>query len=86
MELEIIVFLNDIYVRDFTRIGICFNDVPLFRTVSTTISVYRGKFGIIEHLAAGTVSGFLYKFPAGPRAWVVGSLLGELPILNLYSF
>ncbi|KAI4461963.1 c3orf1 protein-related [Holotrichia oblita] len=45
-------------------------------TLSTSISVYRGKFGILEHTIAGATSGLLYKFFAGPRAWIVGCGLG----------
>lgn len=48
----------------------------VYITTSTTISVYRGKFGIIEHVAAGAIAGLLYKLPAGPRGWVVGAALG----------
>ncbi|XP_022903666.1 RPII140-upstream gene protein [Onthophagus taurus] len=47
-----------------------------YTAISTMISVYRGKHGIFEHMVAGATTGFIYKFSAGPRAWLVGSGLG----------
>ncbi|KAB0794775.1 hypothetical protein PPYR_11614 [Photinus pyralis] len=44
--------------------------------VSTLYSTYRGKNGILEHTAAGTVAGSLYKFKLGPPAMLVGGLVG----------
>ncbi|KAF2885657.1 hypothetical protein ILUMI_20508 [Ignelater luminosus] len=44
--------------------------------VSTSLAVYRGKNGILEHLAAGAVAGSTYKFQMGPRGWIVGGGLG----------
>lgn len=46
--------------------------------ISTVISVYRGKSGILEYIGAGLLSGTLYKFNAGPRGWVVGGGLGAV--------
>lgn len=48
-----------------------------YRGISTTISVYRGKTGIVEYVAAGVVSGSLYKLNMGPRGWIVGGGLGK---------
>jgi hypothetical protein len=49
-----------------------------FAGISTTISVYRGKTGIVEYVAAGVVSGSLYKLNMGPRGWIVGGGLGAV--------
>lgn len=40
------------------------------------MSVYRGKSSIYEYLAAGTVTGSLYKLNMGLRGMAVGGLLG----------
>ncbi|XP_063922274.1 RPII140-upstream gene protein isoform X1 [Zophobas morio] len=49
-----------------------------FVGVSTTISVYRGKTGILDYVAAGLVSGSLYKLNSGPRGMIVGGGLGSV--------
>ncbi|KAJ8974028.1 hypothetical protein NQ317_001816 [Molorchus minor] len=49
-----------------------------FVGISTIIQAYRGKCGILEYVIAGGTSGFLYKFNAGPRAWIVGGGLGSV--------
>ncbi|KAL3270371.1 hypothetical protein HHI36_009417 [Cryptolaemus montrouzieri] len=49
-----------------------------FVGLSTMISVYRGKNGIIEHVLAGAGTGALYKWQMGPRGWIVGCGLGAL--------
>lgn len=41
------------------------------------ISAYRGDYGIFEHVVAGGLTGFMYKFHSGPRASVVGGGLGR---------
>lgn len=51
-----------------------------FRTTYTVIQKYRNKCGIVEYIAAGMTSGFLYKFNMGPRGWLVGAGLGKLQI------
>jgi complex I assembly factor TIMMDC1 len=40
------------------------------------ISVYRGKSSIFEYLAAGSVTGALYKFNMGLRGMTAGGLVG----------
>ncbi|XP_044742382.1 RPII140-upstream gene protein [Chrysoperla carnea] len=45
---------------------------------TTAFSVYRGKSGIIEYVGAGALSGTLYKFNGGPRAMLVGGVLGSV--------
>lgn len=47
-----------------------------FRALSTSISVYRGKSGVLEHTIAGFVAGASYKFKLGPAAMLVGGGLG----------
>jgi len=46
--------------------------------ITTTISVYRGKSSLLEYVAAGGISGFIYKFKQGPKAWVIGGGLGSV--------
>nr|XP_023019952.1 RPII140-upstream gene protein [Leptinotarsa decemlineata] len=53
-----------------------------FAAISTTIQVYRGKYGIMEYVAAGSLTGTLYKFNMGPRGWLVGGGLGS--VLGLF--
>lgn len=70
----------------------CFEEVFLIKTtcvcraVSTVIQLYRGKYGIMEYVGAGAATGFMYKFNAGPRGWVVGSGLGKWLISISSSF
>ncbi|KAF5303468.1 hypothetical protein FQA39_LY09931 [Lamprigera yunnana] len=47
-------------------------------TCSTCLAAYRGKNGILEHTLAGTSAGALYKFKVGPRAMLVGGILGGI--------
>ncbi|KAK8726654.1 hypothetical protein OTU49_009975 [Cherax quadricarinatus] len=47
-----------------------------FMLLSTTISVYRGKPSVLEYLAAGSITGSLYKLKQGPRAIVAGGMIG----------
>ncbi|XP_037026165.1 RPII140-upstream gene protein [Bradysia coprophila] len=44
--------------------------------IATTISVYRGKSSIYEYLAAGLLTGSMYKVNGGLRGMTVGGLLG----------
>lgn len=50
---------------------------------TSTIAAYRGCNGILEHVLAGGLSGFMYKFQGGPRAAIVGGGLGKI---NSYNF
>ncbi|KAK9881748.1 hypothetical protein WA026_017269 [Henosepilachna vigintioctopunctata] len=45
--------------------------------LSTMISVYRGKNGILEFILAGTATGALYKWQMGPKGWIVGAVVGS---------
>lgn len=47
-----------------------------FVGIVTTISVYRGKSSIYEYLAAGALTGSMYKINTGLRGMTVGGLLG----------
>ncbi|CAH1170376.1 unnamed protein product [Phaedon cochleariae] len=49
-----------------------------FVGIATTVQVYKGKCGIMEYVAAGGLTGALYKFNMGPRGWIVGGGLGSL--------
>lgn len=49
----------------------------IFSGITTALSTYRGKNGVIEHVLAGGLTGMLYKFPTGPRAALVGGGLGS---------
>lgn len=42
----------------------------------TSVSVYRDKSSLYEYLAAGTITGGLYKVNMGLRGMAVGGLLG----------
>ncbi|XP_065156145.1 RPII140-upstream gene protein isoform X2 [Atheta coriaria] len=46
-------------------------------TFTTAVSVYRGKNGLLEHIIGGGVAGSMYKFNSGPRAMLVGGVLGS---------
>lgn len=46
------------------------------RGTATTISVYRGKSSIYEYLAAGAITGSMYKVNGGVRGMTVGGILG----------
>lgn len=48
----------------------------LYRLVSTTIAVYRGKSSLLEYVAAGMTCGAGYKFSMGPRAMLAGGIVG----------
>ncbi|XP_023288637.1 RPII140-upstream gene protein [Orussus abietinus] len=49
-----------------------------YLTISTLISVYRGKSSVIEYTAAGSVTGGLFRFHLGLRAIFVGTALGAI--------
>lgn len=44
--------------------------------IVTLVSVYREKSSIYEYLAAGTLSGALYKFNMGLRGMAAGGIIG----------
>ncbi|KFB42184.1 AGAP001426-PA-like protein [Anopheles sinensis] len=44
--------------------------------IQTVISVYRGKSSLYEYLAAGGVTGAMYKFSMGLRGMASGGLVG----------
>lgn len=50
----------------------------LYMTVAVAGFTYRNKFGIAEHVAAGTLAGFVYKLNMGVRGSLVGAGLGSL--------
>ncbi|KAL1495097.1 hypothetical protein ABEB36_010568 [Hypothenemus hampei] len=49
-----------------------------FVGISTVIQTYRNKYGILEYLSAGAISGWIYKFYQGPRGWVAGASVGSV--------
>lgn len=49
-----------------------------FCLVSTVISVYQGETGLIEYIAAGALTGALYKLNLGLAATLVGGGLGAI--------
>ncbi|XP_076051736.1 RPII140-upstream gene protein [Oratosquilla oratoria] len=49
-----------------------------FFLVTTTTSVYRGKSSIFEYMLGGGTAGALYKFKSGPRATLVGGIVGVI--------
>lgn len=48
-----------------------------YSLVSTTISVYRDQSSLGEYVAAGTITGAIYKANLGAAAMVVGALVGN---------
>jgi hypothetical protein len=60
----------------------------LNRLLTTSISVYRGYSSILEYVAAGFITGALYKFNMGLAGMAVGGGLGTddfiYSICNLY--
>lgn len=49
-----------------------------YTAIVTTISSYRGKSSIIEYLAAGGVTGALYKFNMGLKGMTAGAVFGSI--------
>ncbi|XP_059490430.1 RPII140-upstream gene protein [Neocloeon triangulifer] len=47
-----------------------------YQTVSSTVAVYRGKYGILEHTFGGCTAGALYKMNMGLRGFTTGLILG----------
>lgn len=54
-----------------------------FSTITTTLSVYNGNTSLIEYIAAGTITGALYKVNLGLAATFVGAALGMYIHVNL---
>ncbi|XP_026486082.2 RPII140-upstream gene protein [Vanessa tameamea] len=48
----------------------------MFSIISTTVSVYRDQSSLGDYVAAGTITGAIYKANLGPAAMVVGAFLG----------
>ncbi|GLH10303.1 RPII140-upstream gene protein [Gryllus bimaculatus] len=56
------------------RLGLFSSSLVL---ISTAVSIYRGKSGILEYTVAGCVSGCLFRANLGVRGMLVGGLLGS---------
>ncbi|XP_028288586.1 complex I assembly factor TIMMDC1, mitochondrial [Parambassis ranga] len=52
--------------------------VTLFNSVCTGLSVYQDKDAVSHHVAAGAVTGGLYRLNLGLRGLVAGSIIGAL--------
>lgn len=50
----------------------------LFSGMTTLISKYRGKHGIMEYSIGGLVTGAIYKFWLGPKGMISGGFFGAL--------
>lgn len=74
MGLEDGIVLYYFYVSTSKKSNV--SNTVYFRGICTTMQVYRGKYGIVEYVCAGTVTGAMYKFNMGPRGWIVGGALG----------
>uniref|UniRef100_A0A1I8P7W6 Complex I assembly factor TIMMDC1, mitochondrial n=1 Tax=Stomoxys calcitrans TaxID=35570 RepID=A0A1I8P7W6_STOCA len=73
--------LQDKFTMSFAKGGLKWGwRVALFTTsyygIVTLVSVYREKSSIYEYLAAGTLSGALYKFNMGLRGMAAGGIIG----------
>jgi len=73
--------LQDQFTVNFAKGGFKWGwRVGLFTTsyfgIITCISVYRGKSSIYEYLAAGTITGALYKVNMGLRGMTAGGVIG----------
>ncbi|CAH2107532.1 unnamed protein product [Euphydryas editha] len=55
----------------------------IFSLISTTVSVYRDQNSLGEYVAAGTITGAMYKANLGPAAMVVGAGLGG--VLSMFG-
>jgi len=49
-----------------------------YTAITTTISSYRGKSSLYEYLAAGGVTGAMYKFNMGLRGMAAGTFFGSI--------
>jgi len=72
-------FYHILLVSSATRIQICIcviqKCVP-YSGIITCMSVYRGKSSIYEYLAAGSITGSLYKVSLGLRGMAAGGIIG----------
>ncbi|KAH8383789.1 hypothetical protein KR009_010543 [Drosophila setifemur] len=73
--------LQDQFTVNFAKGGFKWGwRVGLFTTsyfgIITCVSVYRGKSSIYEYLAAGTLTGSLYKMNLGLRGMAAGGIIG----------
>ncbi|CAL8103077.1 unnamed protein product [Orchesella dallaii] len=48
----------------------------MYMTVSTGVSTFRGKMGILDQVVGGGMAGLLYKIPQGPKATISGGVIG----------
>lgn len=55
----------------------------IFRAITTTLSVYNGNTSLIEYIAAGTITGAMYKVNLGFAATLVGAALGMYLLVYL---
>jgi len=51
--------------------------VTLFMGTSQAIAVYRNKSGVLEHIAAGFVTGSTLRMHLGLKGWVAGGIIGS---------
>lgn len=61
-------------IEKIGRIQCC--KIIFFSTITTTLSVYNGNTSLIEYIAAGTITGAMYKVNLGFAATLVGAALG----------
>lgn len=52
--------------------------VYIFSGLSTIISKYRDKSGVLEYSVGGLVTGAIYKFGLGPKGMISGGFFGGL--------
>ncbi|XP_061760637.1 complex I assembly factor TIMMDC1, mitochondrial [Nerophis ophidion] len=70
-------------IRGFVRYGIRWSwrvaaFVTIFNSVSTGLSVYRDKYTLGHFVAAGAVTGGLYRLNLGLRGMVAGAIIGAV--------
>lgn len=70
-------------VRGFVRYGWRWSwrvaaFVTLFNSVSTGLSVYRDKYAFSHYIAAGAVTGGLFRLNLGLRGLVAGTIIGAV--------
>jgi hypothetical protein len=49
-----------------------------FLLASMTISTYRNKSGVLEHIVGGALVGIIFKFSMGPKGMAAGAAIGTL--------
>lgn len=55
-----------------------FNFLIIFSGLSTVISRFRDKSGVLEYSVGGLLTGALYKFSLGPKGMLAGGFFGGL--------